>query len=105
MQRDGILVSRILDISGRKSRHFQIVAANLSLFGIKGYNTVDLQHSIQEEFRTKQAFVQFHMSYYGKIQRIHSSDIFNERKLVLGLQHVSPNGKVWNYSGLALIAR
>ena len=31
----GILVSRIPDISGRKSGHFQINATNLSIFGIK----------------------------------------------------------------------
>ena len=31
----GILVSRMPDISGRKSGHFQILSANLSLFGIK----------------------------------------------------------------------
>ena len=37
MQRGGILVSRIFDISRRKSGHFQIVAANLSIFGIKRF--------------------------------------------------------------------
>ena len=31
----GILVSRIPEISGRKSGHFQINATNLSIFGIK----------------------------------------------------------------------
>ena len=31
----GILVSRIPDISGRKSGHFQIVAVNLTIFDIK----------------------------------------------------------------------
>ena len=31
----GILVSRIPDIFGRKSGHFQIDAANLRLFGLK----------------------------------------------------------------------
>ena len=41
LQKVGILVSRIPDISGRKSGHFQIVAANLSIFGKKDYNTVD----------------------------------------------------------------
>ena len=40
LQKFGILVSIIPDISGIKSGHFQIVVANL--FGIKGYNTVDL---------------------------------------------------------------
>ena len=35
LQKGGILVSRIPDISGRKSGHFHIVAANLSIFGIK----------------------------------------------------------------------
>ena len=45
LQKGGILVSRIPDISGRKSGHFQIVAANHSIFGRKGYNTVDLWHS------------------------------------------------------------
>ena len=45
LQKVGILVSRIPDISGRKSGHFQIVAANLRIFGIKGYNTVDLWYS------------------------------------------------------------
>ena len=31
----GILVSRIPDISGRRSRHFQIVGANPCIFGIR----------------------------------------------------------------------
>ena len=35
LQKGGILVFRIPDISGRKSGHFQIVSANLSIFGIK----------------------------------------------------------------------
>ena len=34
-QKGGILVSRIHYISGTKPRHFQIVAANLSIFDIK----------------------------------------------------------------------
>ena len=38
----GILVSRILNISERRSGHFQIVVVNLSIFGIYGYNTFDL---------------------------------------------------------------
>ena len=35
LQKVGILVYRILDISGRKFRHFQIHEANVSKFGIK----------------------------------------------------------------------
>ena len=35
LQNVGILVSRIPDIFGRKSGHFPIVGANLSIFGIK----------------------------------------------------------------------
>ena len=42
LQKVGILVSRILDISGRKSGHFHIVAANLSILGIKKYNIVNI---------------------------------------------------------------
>ena len=53
LQKVGILVSRIPDISGRKSGHFQIVAANLSIFG---YNTIDF------------------VSNFGKIQQIHNLD-------------------------------
>ena len=45
LQKGGILVSRIPDISGRKFGHFQIVAADLSIFGMKRFNTVDLLHS------------------------------------------------------------
>ena len=35
LQKFGILVSRIPDTSGRKSGHLQIIASNLSEFGIK----------------------------------------------------------------------
>ena len=42
LQKGSILVSRIPDIAGRKSGHFQIVAANLSIFGIKKHKMVDL---------------------------------------------------------------
>ena len=35
LQLVGILLSRIPDISGRKSGHFGIVAFNLSIFGLK----------------------------------------------------------------------
>ena len=35
LQKGGILISRIPDISGRKSGHFEIVTANLIIFGIK----------------------------------------------------------------------
>ena len=36
VQKVDILVPRIPDFSGRKSGHFQIVAADISIFGIKG---------------------------------------------------------------------
>ena len=50
LQKVGILVSRIPDISGTNSGHFQIVAANHSIFSIKAYNTVDsLQSSTPSE--------------------------------------------------------
>ena len=45
LQKAGILVSRVSNISGRNSGNFQIVVANLSIFGIKGYTTVDLGHA------------------------------------------------------------
>ena len=49
VQKGGILVSTIPDISGGKSRHFQIVAANLGIFGIKR-----LQHcSFMTQFKSK----------------------------------------------------
>ena len=35
LQKCGILVSRIPDISGEKSGHFHIIDANLIIFGIK----------------------------------------------------------------------
>ena len=44
MQKVGILLSTIPDISGRKSGDFQIVATNHSIFSIKCYNTVHLWH-------------------------------------------------------------
>ena len=73
LQKLSILVSRILDISGRKSGHFQIVAANLSIFGMKR-----LQHCwFMEQFkskcinlRRKFAFVQYHVSCCVQIQKI-----------------------------------
>ena len=45
LQKGGILVSRIPDISGRKSGHFQIVDINLTYLALKGYNTVYLRHN------------------------------------------------------------
>ena len=45
LQKAGILGSRIPDISGRESGHFQINATNLSIFGIKIYNNANLRHS------------------------------------------------------------
>ena len=38
------LESRILDISGGKSGHFEIVAITWSIFGQKWYNDVNLWH-------------------------------------------------------------
>ena len=42
LQKVGILISRIPDISGRLSGHIQIVAANLTIFGMKCFKIVDL---------------------------------------------------------------
>ena len=41
LKKVGILVSKIPDISRRKSEHFQIVAVNISILDIEGYNTVN----------------------------------------------------------------
>ena len=46
LQKVGILVSEIPDISGRKSGHFQIVPTYLSKFGIKGSITLDFTKTI-----------------------------------------------------------
>ena len=79
LQKGDILVSRILDISGRKSGHFQIIAANLSIFGIKRLQYcwfMSQFNSKWKKLRRKHAFVLFHASYLGKIQQIQDSDIF-----------------------------
>ena len=80
LQKGGILVSRILDVSGRNSGHFQIVAANLSIFGIKVLQHCWIFTLINfkwRKFMRKQAFVQFYASIYGKIKQIQDSDIFS----------------------------
>ena len=79
LQKGGILVSRIPDTSGRNSGHFQIIAANLSIFGIKRFQHCWFLKQFNSKWgklRRKQAFVQFYGSYYGKIQQIQDSDIF-----------------------------
>ena len=48
----GILVSRIPDISVRKSGHFQIVTINLVILGLKGYKNDNLwQSSTQKDYK------------------------------------------------------
>ena len=79
LQKVGILVSRIPDVSGKKFGHFQIVAANLSIFGIQR-----LQHcwfmaqfnSKCIKLRRKLAFVQYHSSCCVQSQKTTISDIF-----------------------------
>ena len=51
MQKGGILVSRIPDISGRKSGHFQIIAAKLSIFLHKKVPTLLIFETVQLQMR------------------------------------------------------
>ena len=79
LQKCGILVSRIPDISWRKSGHFQIVAANFTIFGIKRLHHCYIRTQFKskwEKLRSKHAFIQFYVSYYGKDQQIQDPDIF-----------------------------
>ena len=72
LQKVGTLVSRTPDISGRKFRHFQIVAANLSIFGIKRLQRCWFMTQFNSKWinwRRKQTFVQYHTSYCGKIRK------------------------------------
>ena len=60
LQKVGILISRIADISGRKSEHFQIVVGKLSMFGIKrevNFKSIIQLISKQIKLKRKQAFV------------------------------------------------
>ena len=56
LQKAGILVSRIPDIFGRKSGHFQKVATNFSIFGIRWLNFV---YSIQTSSPILTKFVKY----------------------------------------------
>ena len=69
---------RIPNISGWKSGHFQIVAANLSRFGIKRLQHCGFMTKLNSKrinLRRKQAFVQYLASYCVKIPKIHILDI------------------------------
>ena len=79
LQKGGILVWRILEISVIFFWHFRIVAANLNLFFIKRLQRCWFMTQLNSKWRKlrrKQPIVQFYAPYYGKSQQIHNSDIF-----------------------------
>ena len=79
LQKVGILVSRIPDIFGRKSGHFQKVATNFRIFGIKRIKYGIFKTHINSkwiEINKKQAYASFYASYCDKTCQIHNSDIF-----------------------------